>query len=50
MVCGIVWVSFVGFVDEFGCACTPFLGSVDIFSHESEQEVEEFVGWFWEVF
>jgi hypothetical protein len=43
-------VRFVGFVDEFCSACTPFVGGVAIFSHETEQEVEEFVGWFWEVF
>ena len=45
-----MWVSFVGFVYEFGGACAPFFGGVAIVSHESEQEVEEFVSWFWEVF
>ncbi len=49
-ICGVMWVCFVGFIDEFCSACTAFLGGVAIFSHESEQEVEEFVGWFWEVF
>jgi hypothetical protein len=42
-------VSFVRFVDEFCSACTPFLGGVAIFSHESEQEVDKIVGWFREV-
>ena len=43
-------VYFVGFVDESGGASAPFLGGVAVFCHESEQEVEEVVGWFWEVF
>jgi hypothetical protein len=42
-----MWVGFAGFVDEFGCAYTPFLGSVAVSSHESEHEVEEVVCWFW---
>ena len=41
-----MWVCFVGFVDDFGCACTPFLGSVAIFSHEAEKEIEEVVSGF----
>ncbi len=36
-------VCFVGFVDEFGCACAPFLGGVAIFSHEAEEKIEEVV-------
>ena len=42
-------VCFVGFVDKFGSACTPFLGGVVMFGHESEQEVDEVVGFFREV-
>jgi hypothetical protein len=33
-------VSFVGFVNQFGCAGAPFFGSLAVFSHEPEQEVE----------
>ncbi len=36
-------VCFVGLVDEFGCACVPFLGGVAIFSNEAEEEIEEVV-------
>jgi hypothetical protein len=45
-----MWVCFIGFVDEFCSACAPFFGGVAILSHESEQEVEELVGWFKKVF
>jgi len=45
-----MWVGFGGFVDEFGCACTPNFRSVAVFSHESELEVEKFVRWFWFAF
>ena len=41
--CGVMWVCFVGFVDEFGCTCTPFFGSVTILSHEAEEEIEDVV-------
>ncbi len=36
-----MWVCFVGFVDEFGCACEPFFGSVAKFVHEAEKEINE---------
>ncbi len=36
-------VCFVGFVDDFGCACAPFGGGVAIFSHEAEEKIEEVV-------
>ena len=38
-----LWGLFVGLVDEFGCACASFFGSVAIFRHEAEEEVEEVV-------
>ena len=43
-------VCFVGFVDEFGCACAPFLRSVAIFSHKAEEKIEEVVRGLGEVF
>ena len=40
-------VGFVGFVNQFGCASEPSFGSVAVFSHEPEQEVEEVVCRLW---
>ncbi len=34
-------VRFVGFVDEIGCAYAQFFGSVAIFGHEAEKEIDE---------
>jgi hypothetical protein len=34
-------VCFVGFVDDFGSACAPFLGGVAIFDYEAEKEINE---------
>ena len=36
-------VCFVGFVDEFGCACASFFWSVAIFCHETEEKIDEVV-------
>jgi hypothetical protein len=40
-------VGFVGFFYKFGGAGAPFFGSVDVSSHESEQDVEEVMSRFW---
>ena len=40
-------VGSVGLVDEFGGAGAPFFGSVVVFGHESEKEVEEVMRRFW---
>ena len=45
--CGSVLL--LGSVDEFCGACTPFFRGVAVFNHKSEQKVDEFVDWFWEV-
>jgi hypothetical protein len=42
-----VGVGVGGFVNKLGCASAPFLGSVVVFSHEPEQEVEEVVCRLW---
>jgi len=40
-------VGFDGFVDKFGGAGVPFIGSVAVSSHESEQQIEKVVCRFW---
>ena len=45
-----MWVYFVLFVDEFGCASAPFLWCVVVLGHELEKREDYIVGRFGGVF